>query len=158
MRSSRRGTGYAVIGFILISGVVAGGMTWATVLTWRLAKLDVEDERAGRRREALLRMDTYLGQIVASEAAREYDDYVAIRTPDAIWSKELEDLIPGDYLQPSPIALYGPRLDRVVFPGGPAWSVVLAPSSRGGCSLGDRRVCLGHSFHSSGATNVGWAN
>ena len=113
MRSSRRGTGYAVIGFILISGVVAGGMTWATVLTWRLAKLDVEDERAGRRREALLRMDTYLGQIVASEAAREYDDYVAIRTPDAIWSKELKDLVPGDYLQPSPIALYGPRHDWI---------------------------------------------
>ena len=113
MRSSRRGTRYAVFGYVLSSAVVLGGMTWATVLTWRLAELDVVNERAAQTREALWRMDAYVGSILASETKREYNDFVAIRKPDAIWSRDLDDLDPNEYRQPSPIALYGPPYDWI---------------------------------------------
>ncbi|MHC4697689.1 MAG: hypothetical protein ACYTFA_13205, partial [Planctomycetota bacterium] len=64
MKGFRRGRFAAVVGFTLVAGVVLGGMSWATVSTWQLAKINVEGEHRDRLSKAVLLMDSYMGGIL----------------------------------------------------------------------------------------------
>jgi len=108
MRRSGRGVRYALVGYALISLLVLGGMAWATIVTWRLAKLDLESEEDSRRQQALEVLDSHLGAILAVEGARDHTDYVSVHMPIPILSRNLEELEPSEYVQPSPITLFGP--------------------------------------------------
>ncbi|MEK6674506.1 MAG: HAMP domain-containing sensor histidine kinase [Planctomycetota bacterium] len=109
MSSSRAGVRYAIVGFVLIAFVVVGGMSWATIATWELAKFDLREEHLAKLREAVGRMDNHVLGILKTEAAREYTDYRDLHIPQVIYSVDGEQLDPRQYLQPSRIAANKPR-------------------------------------------------
>ena len=84
MRSSRKSKLAAVCVFVLIASVVLGGMSWATVSSFRLAKQTALEERAQRLSEAVWRMDSYIGGILYAETDREYDEYKRLQTKKTI--------------------------------------------------------------------------
>ncbi len=84
MRGFRRGRFAAVAGFTLVAAVVLGGMSWATVSTWQLAKINVEREHRDRLSKAVLLMDTYMGGILEQEMARPFTDYMPYYTAEPV--------------------------------------------------------------------------
>jgi len=113
VRRSGKGLRYAVFGFALICVLVLGGMTWATIATWRLAELNVQKQNEARKTQALIRIDNQFGAILAAESARAETDYVAVHRPNPILSNDYEELEPSEYLQLSPITLSKPPHDWI---------------------------------------------
>jgi signal transduction histidine kinase len=88
MTSARKSALTAVVMFLLIAAVVMGGMAWATVTSFELAKKNVAEEHLSRAYEALGQIASMVQGFVNSEASRPYQDYADYHTlpPDAIES------------------------------------------------------------------------
>ena len=84
MRSSRRGMRYAAVGFVLMMLVVLGGMSWATVNTVRLARIDFEKHQRYNLVAAMNRMEGHMMVTFINEGNRPFTDYGALIIPDAI--------------------------------------------------------------------------
>jgi signal transduction histidine kinase len=107
MTGSRRSKRNAVLGFVLVSALVVGGMTWATTQTLRLAQLDLEnqarEERAQRLALALSRMEDVVGPRLAVEYGRPFWDYFEVYAPEHPLSSDLQELDRGSILLLSPL-------------------------------------------------------
>lgn len=115
MTSSQRSKWGAVAVFTLIALVVIAGMTWATTTSLQLAKQDLREGRMMKVYGALWRMDSHVGGILRSEAARVYTDYVAVhlRDPLAVRTEQGYDTRADPVVLRSPIALSGSPNDWI---------------------------------------------
>ncbi|UCE58335.1 MAG: HAMP domain-containing histidine kinase [Phycisphaerales bacterium] len=108
MSRCRASTLAAVVGFILVAIVVLGGMTWATVSTFQLAKINVDREHHTRMSGAATRIDSHVGGILKSEMARPFTQYFAYYTvaPVQVWTdRAIEAEVNIDQVVlPSPLA------------------------------------------------------
>lgn len=88
MRLFAKGIRTTVIGFVLTSLVVLGGMTWATLANFEIARTQKKDEIANKRRVALWRMDAYMMWALGAQQAIPPSYYLSIFTPepDSIWT------------------------------------------------------------------------
>ena len=77
MRSSQRSKLAGAIVFSLIAAVVVGGMAWATVSSFELAKRYVGEQHERKKSRAVWEMSSYMGGILNAEGARDPEDYVA---------------------------------------------------------------------------------
>lgn len=109
MRHSRKSTTNAVVLFLLISVVVLSGITWATVVTYKLAR----DENLSQLRFAIWRMEKYLGGILAAEQARPYTDYLPVyaKEPLAVVTEDRLELDVELVLLRSPLSRSRPPHD-----------------------------------------------
>jgi len=111
MRSSGTSTLASVTGFVLVAIVVLGGMTWATVSTYQLAKINVEREHRTRISKAVYRMDSYMSGVLGEEMSRPFTHYWPFYTdvPVQVWLDE-RLVVEGDrVVLQSPIAKSPPR-------------------------------------------------
>ena len=110
MTSSQRNKLAAVIGFALIAAVVLGGMGWATVSTFQLAKLNVAEQHRRDVRLAVSEIDSHMRGILTSEAGRPYTDYLAFHAaePAFVWAEGDEELDVEVVALPSPLRESGP--------------------------------------------------
>ncbi len=86
MTSAKKSALTAVVMFVLISAVVLGGMTWATLSSFELAKKTVAEEQLTRALRALGHIDSMVLGFLNSEASRpaiDYGDFYALG-PDNI--------------------------------------------------------------------------
>ncbi len=106
MRSSRRGKLAAVIVFLLIAIVVIGGMGWATVSSFELAKKTVTEDHNREISQAVLDMSSYMSGIIYAETSRKYSDYWARhdRKPLAAYGIDNMELDVRRVVLPSPLA------------------------------------------------------
>src|SRR5438874_2078809 len=82
MKACLRGKCGGLAAFLLIAGLVAGGLGWATAAALRLEREQTvqraEADRANRLAVALWRLDTYAAPILAREDSRPFDHYGAV--------------------------------------------------------------------------------
>jgi signal transduction histidine kinase len=89
---------------------VAGVLVWVTVLALRLEAGEaraLEDARFQESvRLALWRMDSWLGPLLASEAARPYFEYQPYYPQNRAYTRVLSQIRPGEVLTPSPLLTF----------------------------------------------------
>jgi signal transduction histidine kinase len=107
MKACWRGKAGGLIAFVLIAGLVAGGLGWATSAAVRLEQeqLDqrAEAEYASRIRLALWRLDGLLSPYLARENTRPFDHYSTLFAPPAAFRANLVACNVGEVLEPSPL-------------------------------------------------------
>ena len=78
MSGASRSTRYAVMGFVLMTAVVIGGMSWATVSQLKLAKVRLEiamNEQMGSRLiDARSRLDRLIAPMIFRESGRQVNN------------------------------------------------------------------------------------
>jgi len=104
---SQRSKRNAILGFLLVTALVLGGMIWATVSTLQLARVDLQvraaEERHQNIRLAVSRIEDVYKLILAVENGRPYKDYRAYTNPSAALSPEGEAIDPLSFYTPSPL-------------------------------------------------------
>jgi len=117
VRSSQRSRLAGAVVFILIAVVVMGGMTWATVSSFELAKRHVTEQHERKISRAVWEMSSHMGGILNAEGARDPVDYVAFhwRRPVAVISDSHAELDTGGVavVLESPLAILGPPHDWI---------------------------------------------
>src|SRR5271165_3771359 len=92
------------LAFVLISGLVVGGLGWATAAALRLESEQSEERaaavRAIRLRLALWRLDGRVGPLLAREDARPFDHYSTLYPPSVVLSNTGTPYAPGMVLEP----------------------------------------------------------
>jgi signal transduction histidine kinase len=105
VRTWWRGKTGGLLAFVVIAGLVGGGLGWVTLAALRLEQEQVEAraeaERANKVRLALWRLDSRVFTDLAREASRPYQHYLCtpLATPDAAGpaasAVDLLELVPG---------------------------------------------------------------
>lgn len=115
MRSSRRNQLGAVAVFAMIAVTVVGGMAWATVSSFRLAKKNVNEEHERRISRAVLEMSSYMAGILNAETWREQIEYRALyeRAPLMAFGPGNVEVNATRVLLPSQLAVSGPPKDWI---------------------------------------------
>ncbi len=115
MTSAKKSALAAVALFVLIAAVVLGGMTWATISSYELAKKNVAEEHVNLVDSARLRIESHVQGILNSEASRPYADYLdehAVR-PGFVVTRDRRELEAMYAVVASPVAESKPRYDWV---------------------------------------------
>ena len=84
MNGLRKGKLGAVLLFALIAVTVIGGMSWATVASYRLAEVTIGDQRLTKLQRAVDEVEKYITRVVNTEAARESKEYSATYSEDPV--------------------------------------------------------------------------
>ncbi len=84
MTSSQRSKLAALGVFFLIAVLVIGGMAWATIVTFRLAEVDIREQRRYQIRRAVTSLDKSMQYQLQREIGRPYSDYVEVFTTDML--------------------------------------------------------------------------
>lgn len=116
MTSSRKSKLAAIVGYLLVAIVVLGGMTWATIATFELAKRNLKEGDLRNDFVAVSEMDSYMRGILRSEKARAYTDYMAYHTTDYVEVRNSSDQKIGaaDYvIVESPLKAHGPPYEWI---------------------------------------------
>ncbi len=102
-----RGKRGALIAFVLISTLVAGGLGWVTAAALRLEQQQLEAraeaEHYNKLRLALWRLDTLIAPALAKEDSRPYNHYSAIFAPPLVLQTGGKPYVQGTVLEPSPL-------------------------------------------------------
>ncbi len=135
MKERLRGKTGGAAAFVLIAGLVAGGLGWATSAALRLEReqLDqrAEAERAARMRLALWRLDGLIAPYLAREDSRPFNHYSAIFAPPAAFRATGASCNAGEVLEPSPLLSADlPRWMRLHFQAdtGSGWNSPQVPA------------------------------
>jgi signal transduction histidine kinase len=92
------------LAFVLIAGLVTGGLGWATAAALRLEREQPEERaaavRAVRLRLALLRLDGCVAPLLAREEARPFNHYSTLFPAPIVFAQSATS---GTALQPSPL-------------------------------------------------------
>ncbi len=114
MTSTRKSALTAMVMFSLIFAVVLGGMSWATLASFELAKKTVSEEHLARVSRALARIDSQIKGILYFEASRPYTDYVDFHLvrPEAVYTRDSREL-DAVALLPSPLTDEKPLYDWI---------------------------------------------
>lgn len=116
MTSSQKSKLAAIVGYLLVASVVLGGMTWATIATFELAKHNL---RVGDLRNdflAVSEMDSYMRGILRSEKARAFTDYMAYHTTEyvEVWDSSNQTIDDADHvIVMSPLKAHGPPYEWI---------------------------------------------
>ncbi len=93
--------------FVVICGLVAGGLGWATAAALRLEGEQLaaraETERADRMRLALWRLDSYVTPLLAVEDGRPFNHYSAVFAAPLAFDNGGVARPPGAVVEPSPL-------------------------------------------------------
>lgn len=93
--------------FVVIFGLVAGGLGWATAAALRLEGEQLaaraETEQADRMRLALWRLDSYVAPLVAVEDGRPFNHYSAVFAAPLAFDNRGVARPPGAVVEPSPL-------------------------------------------------------
>jgi signal transduction histidine kinase len=107
VRIRLRGKPASSIGFLLIAGLVAGGLGWATAEALRLEREQfaqaVEAEHANLLRLALWRLDSRIWPLLAREDSRPFNHYSAVSPLPLAVDNSGANCPPGSVLEPSPL-------------------------------------------------------
>ncbi len=107
MKAPLRGKPGGLAAFVLIAGLVAGGLGWATSAALRLEQEQfdrrAEAEYASRIRLALWRMDGLIAPYLAREDSRPFNHYSALFAPPAAFRANLATCNTGEVIEPSPL-------------------------------------------------------
>ena len=126
MSGASRSTRYAVMGFVLMTAVVIGGMSWATASQLKLAKVRLEvamNEQMGSRLiDARSRLDRLIAPMIFRESGREFREYQSFVPEDIYHSGDEQSTSDRQGFVRSEL-LPGPPADRVElhFQVGPDW-------------------------------------
>ena len=84
--------------FVLIAGLIVGGLGWATAAALRMEenhrRAEAQKERADKMRHAMLRLDSLIAPPLARENSRPFDHFTPGRIVNVI------DLPPFDQVYP----------------------------------------------------------
>jgi signal transduction histidine kinase len=107
MRSWLGGKTGGFLAFVLISGLVVGGLGWATVAALRLEGEQLlarrEAEQQTNLRLALWRLDSLVAPVLAKEDSRPYNHYSAVFTPPVAIQPDGSPSPAGALIEPSPL-------------------------------------------------------
>jgi len=109
MRRWLRGTPGGLAAFVLIAGLVAGGLGWATAAALRLEREQLQDrarteQLVSKMRLALWRLDSLMSPYLAREDNRPYNHYNAIFRPtDVIVRRRTQLQLDDTVLELSPL-------------------------------------------------------
>ena len=101
------GKGGGAAAFVVIFGLVAGGLGWATAAALRLESEQLtaraEAEQADRMRLALWRLDSYVAPLTAVEDSRPFNHYSAVFAAPFAFDNHGAARPPGAVVEPSPL-------------------------------------------------------
>jgi signal transduction histidine kinase len=107
MKEWLRGKLGGLAAFLVIAGLVAGGLGWATSAALRLERDQLERRAeadfAGRLRLALWRLDGLVSPHLAREDSRPFNHYSAIYAPPLAFRASGAACTAGEVLEPSPL-------------------------------------------------------
>jgi two-component sensor histidine kinase len=107
MRNWLRGKPAGLVGLVLIAGLVAGGLGWATAAALRLEREQLEhraeSERANVLRLALWRLDSRIAPQLAREDSRPFNHYSAVYPVPLALDNQGACRPSGTVLEPSPL-------------------------------------------------------
>lgn len=102
-----RGKRGGLIAFVVIAGLVTGGLGWATAAALRLegeqAETRARDDLYAKLRLALWRLDSFMVPELAREASRPFNHYDAIFIPIPAFDNAGKAWAPGAVLELSPL-------------------------------------------------------
>ncbi|WP_020473305.1 sensor histidine kinase [Zavarzinella formosa] len=113
-----RGKFRAFLSFGVISLLILGGLTWATLAAVRAERTHRDDQLTARRneahfqaskeradlmRQALWRLDARLAPALAREESRPYPHYIALHSPFPALTSKGVACVPGSVYLPSPL-------------------------------------------------------
>jgi len=102
MNGLRKGKLGAILLFALIAITVIGGMSWATVASYRLAEVTHGDQRLTKLQRAVDEVEKYITRVVNTEAARDSKEYseTYAEVPEKISTRDGRQLnIDPNYVQ-----------------------------------------------------------
>jgi signal transduction histidine kinase len=107
MKSWLRGKPGGVATFLLIAGLVAGGLGWVTAAALRMER-EHATERADKDRvnqiaAVMWHLDSYTAPLMAREDARPFDHYGAVHSSPLVYSRETNRWQFGTALELSPL-------------------------------------------------------
>lgn len=107
MKHLLRGKLGGTAAFLIIAGLVAGGLGWATDAALSLERERHEqrarEERDGRVRLALWRLDSRVAPLLSREDARPFNHYSAVYAPALAFNSVAACMPPGTVMEPSPL-------------------------------------------------------
>jgi signal transduction histidine kinase len=107
MKDWLRGKPGGLAAFLIIAGLVAGGLGWATAAALRLEGEQraqrAEAEQANRLRLALWRLDSRISSVLAREDSRPVDQYSAVYAPPLALNNSGACWQAGTVMEPSPL-------------------------------------------------------
>jgi signal transduction histidine kinase len=107
MRSWLRGKRGGLIAFLMIAGLVAGGLGWVTDAALRLEQDQIEARAQAdlysKLRIALWRLDSYMIPELSREASRPFTHYNAVYVPAPAFDNRGNQIPPGTVLELSPL-------------------------------------------------------
>ena len=103
MSGASRSTRYAVMGFVLMTAVVIGGMSWATASQLKLAKVRLEvtmNEQMGSRLiDARSRLDRLIAPMIFRESGRKFREYQSFVLRDTYSSGDVQSTTDRRYVR-----------------------------------------------------------
>jgi signal transduction histidine kinase len=108
MRDWFRGKCGGLAAFLLIAGLVAGGLGWATAAALRLEQEQLDQralaEQEARVRLALWRLDSLVSPYLAREDNRPFNHYSAVYAPPMAFKSSIQECwSAGSVMEPSPL-------------------------------------------------------
>ena len=108
MRRIFRGKFGGLVGFLLIAGLVAGGLGWVTAAALRLEREQLQDradaEYSQKLHVALWRLDGRVARALTLEDNRPYNHYSAVFVPSVALKNDGTPWEHGLVIEPSPLA------------------------------------------------------
>jgi signal transduction histidine kinase len=102
-----RGKPGGLLAFVLIAGLVAGGLGWASAAVLNLEhqrrQQEAEAERSSQLRIALWRLDSLVAPLLAREDSRPFNHYSAVYAPSLALKADGGAWAPGFVLEVSPL-------------------------------------------------------
>ncbi|MBL8797190.1 MAG: HAMP domain-containing histidine kinase [Planctomycetia bacterium] len=97
----------ALAAFLIIAGLVTGGLGWVTLAVLRLEQEQLDArllaERDAQLRPALWQLDNRIAPILAREDSRPYHHYSAVYAPSVVFHNDGKPFQPGQVVLPSPL-------------------------------------------------------
>src|SRR5262245_31870506 len=93
--------------FVLIAGLIVGGLGWATVAALRMEEhqreVEAHKERADTMRRALWRLDGWMAPALARENSRPFAHFTPLYAPFPAMTQQGVACAPGTFRCPSPL-------------------------------------------------------
>lgn len=125
MSGASRSTRYAVMGFILMTAVVIGGMSWATASQLKLAKVRLEvamNEQMGIRLiDARSRLDGLIAPMIIREEGRDFRQYRSFVLEDTYSSGDVQSTTDRRYVRSELLIPPQDEWIELHFQVGPDW-------------------------------------
>jgi signal transduction histidine kinase len=93
--------------FLLIAGLIVGGLGWATAAALRMEenhrRVEAQKDRAEKMGRALLRLDGMMASPLARENSRQFDHFTPLHSPFPAMTQQGMACAPGSIRVPSPL-------------------------------------------------------